>query len=36
MVDHGVDPLHAGEPLLVRIAGEFPDKVRAAHETTVR
>lgn len=35
MSDHDVELLTAGE-LLVRLAEQFPDKVRAAHERTVR
>jgi predicted nucleic acid-binding protein len=35
MNDRGIELLNAGE-LLDRLVAQFPDKVRAAHETTVR
>lgn len=35
MADHGVELLDAGE-LLTRLATEFPDKLRIAHQTTLR
>jgi predicted nucleic acid-binding protein len=35
MTDHGIELLRAGE-LLIRLAERYPDKVRAAHEKTVR
>lgn len=35
MADHGLELLTAG-PLLVRLADQFPDQLRAAHEKTLR
>jgi hypothetical protein len=35
MAEHGMELLTAGQ-LLVRLADGFPDKMRAAHEKTVR
>jgi predicted nucleic acid-binding protein len=35
MAEHGIELLTAGQ-LLIRLADRFPDKMRAAHEKTVR
>ena len=35
MADRGIELLTPGQ-LLIRLAGDFPDKMRAAHERTVR